>query len=177
MVVVGPEDPLNKGLVDLLTVEGITCFGPNARAAQIECDKSFAKDLMARNGIPTARYKTFTNSTKAKEFVMNDTSFEMGYVVKASGLAAGKGAVIAKTKDEAYECIEAMLDRGLFGDAGRTIVIEEFIEGEECSVLAFSDGTNISLMPICQDHKRAYDGDKGPNTGECPFVITIFSIF
>ena len=162
LVVVGPEAPLMNGLVDDLTAAGIRAFGPTSAAAQIEGSKSFAKDLMKKYGIPTARYEVFTEAEPARAYVCT-----MGapIVIKADGLAAGKGVVVAMTEREALEAIDRIMEDGSFGAAGSSVVIEEFMEGEEASLLAFTDGTVIRPMISAQDHKRAFDGDQGPNTG------------
>lgn len=174
LVVIGPEDPLDRGIADALAAANIPCFGPSAAAAQIECNKCFSKDFMTKHGIPTARYETFTDAKAAKSFIRN-ANFQ-ALVVKASGLAAGKGVVVAKDRDEACEAVDMMLEQNTFGDAGKSIVVEELLEGQEVSVLSFTDGTTVYAMPGAQDHKRAYDGDEGPNTGgmgaycPCPFL-------
>lgn len=173
LVLIGPEDPLNRGLTDLLASHGICCFGPTQSASQIECDKSYAKEFMVRHSIPTARHKVFVSSGEAKKWVTECPTHLKPWVVKASGLAAGKGVLIGTSKEETCRFIEQILDDKIFGDAGKSIVVEDFMEGDEVSVLAFSDGTNVSIMPPAQDHKRAYDGDRGPNTGGmgafCPY--------
>lgn len=162
LVVVGPEVPLMNGLVDELEAAGIRAFGPRANAAEIEGSKSFAKDLMKKYGIPTARYEVFTAAEPARAYIRQEGS---PIVVKADGLAAGKGVIVAMTEQEALDAVDAIMEDHSFGDAGARVVIEEFMEGEEASLLAFTDGTTIRPMISAQDHKRAYDGDRGPNTG------------
>ena len=162
LVVVGPEVPLMNGLVDKLEAAGICAFGPHANAAEIEGSKSFAKDLMKKYGIPTARYEVFTAAEPARAYIRQEGA---PIVVKADGLAAGKGVIVAMTEQEALDAVDAIMEDHSFGDAGACVVIEEFMEGEEASLLAFTDGTTIRPMISAQDHKRAYDGDRGPNTG------------
>ena len=162
LVVVGPEVPLMNGLVDELEAAGIRAFGPRANAAEIEGSKSFAKDLMKKYGIPTARYEVFTAAEPARAYIRQEGA---PIVVKADGLAAGKGVIVAMTEQEALDAVDAIMEDHSFGDAGARVVIEEFMEGEEASLLAFTDGRTIRPMISAQDHKRAYDGDRGPNTG------------
>jgi len=162
LVVVGPEVPLMNGLVDELEAAGIPAFGPRANAAEIEGSKSFAKDLMKKYGIPTARYEVFTEAESARDYIRREGA---PIVVKADGLAAGKGVIVAMTEQEALDAVDAIMEDNSFGDAGARVVIEEFMEGEEASLLAFTDGKVIRPMISAQDHKRAFDGDKGPNTG------------
>lgn len=162
LVVVGPEVPLMNGLVDDLEAAGVPAFGPRANAAEIEGSKSFAKDLMKKYGIPTARYEVFAEAEAARAYIRSEGA---PIVVKADGLAAGKGVVVAMTEQEALDAVDAIMEHNSFGDAGARVVIEEFMEGEEASLLAFTDGTVIRPMISAQDHKRAFDGDKGPNTG------------
>lgn len=162
LVVVGPEVPLMNGLVDEIEAAGIRAFGPRANAAEIEGSKSFAKDLMKKYGIPTARYEVFTAAEPARAYIRQEGA---PIVVKADGLAAGKGVIVAMTEQEALDAVDAIMEDHSFGDAGARVVIEEFMEGEEASLLAFTDGTTIRPMISAQDHKRAYDGDRGPNTG------------
>ena len=162
LVVVGPEVPLMNGLVDDLEKAGIRAFGPRANAAEIEGSKSFAKDLMKKYGIPTARYEVFTEAEPARAYIRREGA---PIVVKADGLAAGKGVIVAMTEQEALDGVDAIMEENSFGDAGARVVIEEFMQGEEASLLAFTDGKVIRPMISAQDHKRAFDGDKGPNTG------------
>lgn len=162
LVMVAPDDPLALGMVDALEDAGIRAFGPHKNAAIIEGSKSFAKDLMQKYNIPTANYAVFEESSKAIEYIK-----EQGgpIVVKADGLALGKGVTVAMTEEDAINAVKDAMDGGAFGSAGARVVIEEFLTGPEVSVLAFTDGKTIKTMPSAQDHKRAYDHDKGPNTG------------
>lgn len=162
--VVAPDDPLVLGAVDALENAGVPCFGPRANAAIIEGSKAFAKDLMKRYGIPTARYETFDDFAAAAAYI--DTLPQDGkVVVKADGLALGKGVIIAENPAEAKAAAESMMMDGLFGASGRTIVVEEFLTGPEVSVLSFTDGETVVPMVSSMDHKRAHDGDEGLNTG------------
>ena len=162
LTVVGPEVPLARGLADRLRAEGRAVFGPSAAAAQLEASKAFSKDVMAAAGIPTAASRTFRDLGPALEYVDGHPE---PLVVKASGLAAGKGAVVCPTRADAAAAVRAMLGDRVFGDAGATVVIEAFLEGEEISVLAVTDGRDVEILPVSQDHKRLLEGDAGPNTG------------
>lgn len=162
LTVVGPELPLTLGIVDAFREAGLACFGPSKAAARLEGSKAFSKELMKKYNIPTAAFDTFTDVEKAKAFV---DEIGIPCVVKADGLAAGKGVIICMTREEADAAIEDMLSGHAFGDASAQIVIEEFMEGPEVSVLSFADGKHVLPMVSAQDHKRIYDGDKGPNTG------------
>ena len=160
--VVTPDDPLVLGCVDALEEIGVPCFGPRADAALIEGSKVFAKELMRKYGIPTARYEVFTRLDTALDYVR---SAPLPLVVKADGLALGKGVVIARSREEAEEAVRASMEARKFGRSGERLVIEEFLEGPEVSVLAFTDGKTLVPMVSSMDHKRAFDGDLGPNTG------------
>ncbi|GAB5576294.1 trifunctional purine biosynthetic protein adenosine-3 [Prionailurus iriomotensis] len=162
-VVVGPEAPLAAGIVGNLTSAGVRCFGPTAEAAQLESSKRFAKEFMDRHGIPTARWRAFTRPEEACSFIMS-ADFP-ALVVKASGLAAGKGVIVAKSTEEACRAVQEIMQEKAYGAAGETIVIEELLEGEEVSCLCFTDGRTVVPMPPAQDHKRLLEGDHGPNTG------------
>jgi phosphoribosylamine--glycine ligase len=162
LVLVGSEAPLAAGLADSLSAGGIGCFGPKRAAAQIEASKVFAKDFMARHRIPTARYATFRQFEEAIQYL---DSLDDPIVIKASGLAAGKGVILPETIDEAKATLKSILLENAFGDAGREVVIEERFVGQEVSLMAFTDGTTVVPMLPAQDHKRLLDGDEGPNTG------------
>lgn len=162
LTVVGPEQPLVEGIVDAFDKEGLRIFGPSKAAAQIEGSKIFSKKLMKKYDIPTAYFEEFSSSQKAVDFLKNK---QYPVVIKADGLAAGKGVIIAGSKKEAEDAIRSILDRKQFGQAGKKIIIEEYLEGEEASILCFTDGRTIVPMESSQDHKRAFDGDKGLNTG------------
>ena len=162
LVVIGPEVPLVNGVVDALTTAGIKAFGPTKDAAELEGSKVYAKVVMRRYKIPTARSEVFGDPSRAHVYVRQ---MRQPFAIKADGLAAGKGVILTKTADEAVEAIDLLMKEKAFGDAGNRVVIEEFMEGEEASVLAFTDGETIVAMPASQDHKRVNDGDEGLNTG------------
>ena len=162
LTIIGMDDPLVGGIVDVFEAEGLRVFGPRKNAAILEGSKAFSKDLMKKYNIPTAAYENFTDMEKALEYLQ---TAKMPIVVKASGLALGKGVIICQTKEEAEEAVKEMMADGKFGAAGSEIVIEEFMTGREVSVLSFVDGNTIKIMSSAQDHKRAKDGDQGLNTG------------
>ncbi|ANV98047.1 phosphoribosylamine--glycine ligase [Helicobacter enhydrae] len=161
-VIVSPDNPLVEGMVDVLESNGIACFGPRANAAIVEGSKIFAKEFMHRHSIPTAPYWVFDCPTKAKEF-LSTTSFPK--VIKADGLALGKGVIIAKNLTQGHQAIEDLMENAVFGESGKRIVIEEFLEGKEATILAFTDGKTIVPMVSSMDYKKALDGDEGLNTG------------
>jgi phosphoribosylamine---glycine ligase len=162
LVVVGPELPLSLGLADRLRDAGRAVFGPSQAAARLESSKAFAKDLMARYGIPTARFETFQDAAAARRFCRD---LGAPLVVKTDGLAAGKGAIVCRSQDDADRAIRLCLEDGAFGEAGRTVVVEEFMEGEEASFFVITDGASALPFQAAQDHKTIFDGDRGPNTG------------
>ena len=162
LTIVGPEQPLVDGVVDDFQAEGLMIFGPTAKAAQLEGSKAFTKDFLARHDIPTGYYKNFTEIDPAIAYVREQGA---PIVIKADGLAAGKGVIVAMTLEEAEDAIKDMLAGNAFGDAGHRVVIEEFLDGEEASFIVMVDGKNVLPFATSQDHKRAYNGDKGPNTG------------
>ena len=162
LTIVGPEVPLVLGITDEFKKKGLRCFGPSKDAARLEGSKDFMKDFLSRNNIPTARYKSFTDTNLAKDYVKNHT---IPVVIKADGLAAGKGVIIANSTEEAVEAVEQCMEDKEFGEAGSKVVIEEFLEGEEASFIVLTDGNVILPLASSQDHKARDDGDKGPNTG------------
>jgi phosphoribosylamine--glycine ligase len=162
LTIVGPEAPLVAGIVDRFSALGLPCFGPSAAASQLEGSKAFAKDFLARHDIPTADYRNFTDLARALEYIREQG---VPIVIKADGLAAGKGVIVAMTPAEAEAAATDMLSGGRFGDAGTRIVVEEFLDGEEASFIVVTDGTNILPMATSQDHKARDEGDVGPNTG------------
>jgi len=162
LTIVGPEIPLALGLGDRLRAEGRAVFGPGAAAAQIEASKAFAKEVMASAGVRTAASRSFTDLGAALAFLDRHPE---PVVVKASGLAGGKGAIVCTTRQEGAKTVRAMLEQRQFGEAGRTVIIESYLEGEEISVMALTNGRDLELLPVAQDHKRLLEGDLGPNTG------------
>ncbi|MCZ8516174.1 phosphoribosylamine--glycine ligase [Paenibacillus filicis] len=162
LVVIGPDDPLADGIVDHLEAKGLTVFGPRANAAIIEGSKVFTKDLLRKYNIPTAAYESFERYEEARAFL---DRLKAPYVIKADGLAAGKGVIIAQTLEEAEKALQDIMVAKVFGDSGNQVVIEEFLTGQEMSILSFVDGETVRPMVPAQDHKAVYDGDKGPNTG------------
>ena len=162
LTVIGPEQPLIDGYADRFIEEGLNVFGPEQKAAMIEGSKAFSKDIMRKYNIPTAEYENFTDYDKAKEYLSEQ---KIPIVIKVSGLAAGKGAVVCFTREEAKSILKSMMVDKEFGDAGNEVVIEEFLTGEEASIFAVSDGNYYKILPSAQDHKAIFDGDKGPNTG------------
>ena len=162
LTIVGPEAPLVAGIVDEFNAAGLACFGPDRRAARLEASKAYTKAFCIRHEIPTAAYANFTGAVEAKAFVKDH---DLPLVIKADGLAAGKGVIIAQTREEAEHAIDNMLATGKFGAAGQEIVIEEFLAGEEASFIVIASGERYTVLPTSQDHKRVGDGDTGPNTG------------
>jgi phosphoribosylamine--glycine ligase len=162
LTVVGPEQPLSEGIVDKFEERHLRIFGPSKQAAKLESSKKYAKEFMIRHQIPTAFYKSFNDAKLAHSYIDDQ---KMPIVIKADGLAAGKGVIIALTKEDAHTAINFMLEENQFGNAGSEIVIEEFLDGEEASFIVMCDGENIFPMASSQDHKRLLDNDQGPNTG------------
>ncbi|MAG55769.1 MAG: phosphoribosylamine--glycine ligase [Planctomycetes bacterium] len=163
LVVIGPEVPLCRGLADDLREDDVAVFGPSAAGAELEGSKAFAKELMSQEGVPTAGYRVFDAVAAAKDYLEGEVAFPV--VVKASGLAAGKGVLICPDREAATEAVEKIMEMHAFGASGETVVIEDFLSGEEVSVHALTDGRTILTLPTSQDHKRAFDDDQGPNTG------------
>lgn len=163
LVIVGPEDPLSKGISDYLVANGIKVFGPRLKGAVLESSKQIAKEFMFRNYIPTAGFKIFYDSSYAKEYIRKLNNFPI--VIKADGLCRGKGVRIAKTCEEAFEAVEDFMERRIFGSSGMKIIVEDYLKGKECSVMCMVDGKRYLMLPISQDYKRLKDNNEGPNTG------------
>ena len=163
LVFVAPDDPLGAGMVDYLEAGGFLCFGPNQKAAAIESSKVFSKGLMKKYGIPTAGYEVFDNPAKALDYIKSQNKYPA--VIKADGLAVGKGVTLAQNEAEAAQALHSLMEEKIFGDSGSKVVVEEFLTGPEVNVLAFTDGKVMRPMASSMDHKRAFDGDQGPNTG------------
>ncbi len=170
LIVVGPDEPLSLGVVDAFRAAGLRIWGPSKAAAQIEASKSFTKQLLVENHIPTARSETFSDYTAAREYVKTRPR---PIVIKADGLALGKGVFICHSGEEAEQALEQIMIKRIFGDAGDKVIIEEFLQGQEISIHAFSDGASSLLLPPAQDHKHAFDGDNGPNTGGMGSVVPV----
>ncbi|MEK9196028.1 MAG: phosphoribosylamine--glycine ligase, partial [Patescibacteria group bacterium] len=170
LTVVGPDDALAVGVVDAFQKEGLRVFGPTKAAAQIEASKAFSKDLMKKNNIPTANYTNFSDVEEAKEY-LRTCSYPT--VVKASGLAAGKGVIICENQEQAENALNEIMSDKIFGSSGDTVVIEDFLQGQEVSIHALSDGNTAVIFPTSQDHKQVYDGDQGPNTGGMGVIAPI----
>jgi phosphoribosylamine--glycine ligase len=162
LTVIGPETPLSGGITDKFCANGLRVFGPSKEAARLESSKVFMKELAKKCGIPTAKFEVFTDSAAAKKYI---NGLKGRFVVKADGLAAGKGVVVCSSKREGLEAVEAMMERKIFNDAGKKVIIEECLEGEEASIIVVTDGKDAVPLASAQDHKRIFDGDKGPNTG------------
>ena len=163
LVFVAPDDPLGAGMVDYLEAGGFLCYGPNQKAAEIESSKVFSKNLMKKYGIPTAGYEVFDDPANALDYIKRLGKYPA--VIKADGLAVGKGVIIAQNEGEAAQALRSLMEEKIFGDSGSRVVVEEFLTGPEVTVLAFTDGKVMRPMVSSMDHKRAFDGDKGPNTG------------
>ena len=162
LTIVGPEVPLVDGVCDFFAARGLACFGPSSRAARLEGSKSFTKEFLARHDIPTAAYETFTDVNAAKAYILREGA---PIVIKADGLAAGKGVTVAETMDEARQALRNCMEADAFGAAGRTVVLEQRLRGQEVSLFVLTDGTHAATFLPAQDHKRLGDGDTGPNTG------------
>lgn len=165
LTVVGPESPLSEGIVDRFSANGLRIFGPSKGAARLESSKVFMKELAKKYDIPTAKFEVFSDSAAAKKYIKGLSKEKDRFVVKADGLAAGKGVIVCSSKEEGFAAVEAMMERKIFREAGNKVIIEEFLEGEEASIIIVTDGKDVVPLASAQDHKRILDGDKGPNTG------------